>query len=49
MLEHVKPKDHKALGVIDAFTKQLKRIFSKEDLDNKNTEWINILPSTYHR
>ena len=45
ILEHVKLNDHHALGVIDAFAKQLKRILSKEFLDNKRTKWINILPT----
>ena len=33
VLEHVKLNDHLALGIIDAFAKQLKRILSKEFLD----------------
>ena len=44
VLEPVKLNDHHALGVIDIFAKNLKRILSKEFLDNKNTKWINILP-----
>ena len=45
VLEHVKLNDHHALGVIDAFAKQLKRILSKEFLDNRNTNWTKILPT----
>ena len=45
VLEHVKLNDHHALGVIDAFAKHLKRTLSKEYLDNKNTKWIDILPT----
>ena len=44
VLEPVKLNDHQALGVIDVFAKNLKRILSKEFLENKNTKWIDILP-----
>ena len=44
VLEQVKLNDHHALGIIDSFAKVLKRIISKEFLDNKNTKWINVLP-----
>ena len=37
VLEPVKLNDHEALGIIDSFAKVLKRIISKEFLDNKNT------------
>ncbi len=43
-LEPVKLNDHHALGVIDVFAKQLKRVLSKDFLENKSTKWINILP-----
>ena len=45
VLEHVKLNDHHALGVIDAFAKQLKRILSKEFLENHNTKWVKLLPT----
>jgi hypothetical protein len=32
------------LGVIDIFAKNLKRVLSKEFLENKDTEWVSILP-----
>jgi len=44
VLEPVKLNDHHALGVIDNFAKNLKRVLSKEFLENKSTEWISILP-----
>jgi hypothetical protein len=44
VLEHVKLNDHRALGVIDVFAKNLKRVLSREFLENKSTEWISILP-----
>ena len=44
VLEPVKLNDHHALGVIDVFAKNLKRVLSKEFLENKSTEWISILP-----
>ena len=36
--EPVKLNDHHALGVIDVFAKNLKRVLSKEFLENKSTE-----------
>ncbi len=44
VLEPVKLNDHHALGVIDIFTKNLKRVLSKDFLENKDTEWVSILP-----
>jgi hypothetical protein len=44
VLEPVKLNDHHALGVIDIFAKNLKRVLSKEFLENKETEWVSILP-----
>jgi hypothetical protein len=44
VLEPVKLNDHNALGVIDNFAKNLKRVLSKEFLENKSTEWVSILP-----
>ena len=44
VLEPVKLNDHHALGVIDIFAKNLKRVLSKEFLENKSTEWVSILP-----
>jgi len=44
VLEPVKLNDHHALGVIDVFAKNLKRVLSKEFLENKSTEWVSILP-----
>ena len=38
VLEPVTLNDHHALGIIDNFAKTLKRILSKEFLDNKNTK-----------
>jgi hypothetical protein len=32
------------LEVIDIFAKNLKRVLSKEFLENKDTEWVSILP-----
>ena len=49
VLEPVKLNDHHALGIIDVFAKILKRIISKEFLDNKNTKWINVLPGIIER
>ena len=49
VLEPVKLNDHHALGVIDVFAKNLKRILSKEFLDNKSTNWVNILPEIIDR
>ena len=36
--------DHHAMGIIDVFAKNLKRVLSKEFLENKSTKWIDILP-----
>jgi hypothetical protein len=44
VLEPVKLNDHHILGVIDVFAKNLKRVSSKEFLENKSTEWVSILP-----
>ena len=40
VLKAVKLNDHNALGIIDNFGKNLKRILSKEFLENKSTEWL---------
>jgi hypothetical protein len=44
VLEPVKLNDHRALGVIDIFAKNLKRVLSKDFLENKDTEWVSALP-----
>ncbi len=44
VLEPVTLNDHHALGVIDVFAENQKRILSKEILDNKSTKWVNLLP-----
>jgi hypothetical protein len=44
VLEPVKLNDHHALGIIDIPAKNLNRVLSKELIQNKSTEWINILP-----
>jgi hypothetical protein len=44
VLEPVILNNHHALGVIDIFAKNLKRVLSKEFLENKSTEWVSILP-----
>jgi hypothetical protein len=44
VFEPVKLNDHNALGVIDIFAKNLKRVLSKEFLEDKDTEWVSILP-----
>ena len=44
VLEPVILNNHHALGIIDAFAKNLKRVLSKEFLENKDTEWVSILP-----
>ena len=44
ILEPVKLNDHHALGVIDVFAKNLKRVLSEEFLENKSTRWVDILP-----
>ncbi len=43
VLELVKLSDHHALGVIDIFGKNLKRVLSKEYLEIKDTEWVRYL------
>ncbi len=47
VLEPVKLNDHHALGVIDVFAKNLKRVLSKEFLENNKARWIDILPKDY--
>ena len=44
VLEPVILNNYHALGVIDIFAKNLKRVLSKEFLENKDTEWVSILP-----
>ena len=44
VLEPVILNNHHALGIIDNFAKNLKRVLSKEFLENKSTEWVSILP-----
>jgi hypothetical protein len=44
VLEPVKLNDHHALGVIDKIAKNLKLVLSKEVSENKDTEWVSILP-----
>jgi hypothetical protein len=44
VLEPVILNNHHALGIIDIFAKNLKRVLSKEFLENKDTEWVSILP-----
>jgi hypothetical protein len=44
VLEPVILNNHHALGIIDNFAKNLKRVLSKEVLENKSTEWVSILP-----
>ncbi len=36
--EHVKLNDHKPLGIIDNFAKNIKRVLSREFLESKSTE-----------
>ncbi len=36
--------DHHALGVIDVFAKNLRRVLSKEFFENKKARWVDILP-----
>ncbi len=43
VLGPVKLNDHRALGIIGVFAKNLKRVLSKEFLENKSTEWVSIL------
>ncbi len=45
VLEPIKLNDHSALGIIDVFAKNLKRILTNEFIDNGNTNWIDILPT----
>jgi hypothetical protein len=40
----MKSNNKHALDVIDIFAKNLKRVLSKEFLENKDTEWVSILP-----
>ena len=49
VLDPVKLNDHHALGVIDIFAKDLKRVLSKKFLENKSTNWIDILPEIIER
>ncbi len=44
VLKPVKLNDHHGLGVIDVFAKNLKKILSKDFLENKNIKCISILP-----
>ncbi len=44
VLEPEKSNDHHALGVIDIFAKNVKCVLLKEFLENKDTEWVSILP-----
>jgi hypothetical protein len=43
VMENVKLNDHSALGVIDVFAKNLKRIITKEFIESDSTNWIDIL------
>ena len=45
VLEPVKLNDHSALGVIDVFAKNLKRVLTKEFLDSGSTNWIEKIDS----
>ena len=49
VLEPIKLNDHHALGIIDVFAKNLKRVLSKEFLENKSTKWLDILPEIIER
>jgi hypothetical protein len=49
VLEPVKLKEHHGLGVIDVFVKNLKRVLSKEFLENIITKCISILPEVIER
>ncbi len=44
VLEPVILNNHHALGIIDNFAKNLKRVLSKEFLENQSTELVGILP-----
>ena len=43
VLESVKLNDHSALGVIDIFAKNLKRVLTKEFIESGSTNWIDKL------
>jgi len=43
VLESVKLNDHSALGIIDIFAKNLKRVMTKEFIESGNTNWIDRL------
>ncbi len=43
-LEPVKLNDQYALGVVDICAKNLELVLSKQVLENKDTEWVSILP-----
>jgi hypothetical protein len=52
VLEPVKLNDHSALGVIDVFAKNLKRILTKEFIESDSTNWIDkldIIMEAYNR
>ena len=40
VLEPVKLNDHSALGIIDVFAKNLKRVLTKEFLESGSTNWV---------
>jgi hypothetical protein len=42
VLEPVKLNDHHALGVMDLFAKNFKRVLSKKFLDNKAARWVEV-------
>jgi hypothetical protein len=43
VLESVKLNDHSALGIIDVFAKNLKRVLTKEFLESGSTNWVEKL------
>ena len=43
VMENVKLNDHSALGVIDVFAKNLKRIITNEFIESDSTNWIDML------
>jgi len=45
VLESVKLNDHSALGIIDIFAKNLKRVLTKEFIESGSTNWIDKLDS----
>ena len=45
VLESVKLNDHSALGIIDVFAKNLKRVLTKEFLESGSTNWVEKLDS----